>query len=165
MMSTMSTASLLFDSLWHFWRLPVSTSDLLISFPIETRSLSFNFPTNQHTFGRCSELCHSWCFCFVHSLVTTFIMLFFVLILLLTVNVFTQDVSPCHHCLSSTSCPPCTMTYKPLMPPQYGPTSTVYKTILTTFYNIVDCRYCTVENEAVNLAAKASLRSSNLTPD
>ena len=40
------------------------------------------------------------------------------------------------------------------MPPQHGPVSTVYKTIMTTYYNCIDCRYCTVVNDGVNLAAK-----------
>ncbi|KIW48079.1 uncharacterized protein PV06_00702 [Exophiala oligosperma] len=44
----------------------------------------------------------------------------------------------------------CTMTFTPYMAPQIGPTSTVYGAIMTTYFYVVDCRYCTVTNHEQN---------------
>ncbi|KIW20193.1 hypothetical protein PV08_00768 [Exophiala spinifera] len=46
----------------------------------------------------------------------------------------------------------CTMTYTPYMAPQIGPTSTVYGAIMTTYFYVVDCHYCTVTNHEQNPA-------------
>ncbi|KAI1618495.1 hypothetical protein EDD37DRAFT_269376 [Exophiala viscosa] len=71
-------------------------------------------------------------------------------LLLLAMAVFgLAEMIPMSQCASaSTSAagPGCTMTYTPYMAPQIAPTTTIYAAIMTTYYYIVDCRYCTVTN-------------------
>ncbi|KAK4935048.1 hypothetical protein LTR10_023812 [Elasticomyces elasticus] len=57
------------------------------------------------------------------------------------------DMTPMSQCASTSAAQPgCTLTYTPYMAPQIAPTTTIYAAIMTTYYYIVDCRYCTVTN-------------------
>lgn len=47
----------------------------------------------------------------------------------------------------------CTLFFTPSMPPQIGPTSTVYATMMTTQFNVVNCNYCAISNVAQNPVA------------
>ncbi|KAK5208697.1 hypothetical protein LTR96_003452 [Exophiala xenobiotica] len=68
---------------------------------------------------------------------------------------------------SSTTPYGCTVTYTPYMAPQIGPTTTIYAAIMTTYFYVVDCRYCTVTNYQNNPTPKgpftAKTTSSMLT--
>ncbi len=44
----------------------------------------------------------------------------------------------------------CTLFYTASMPPQINSTSTVYATIMTTQFNVVDCNFCHISNVAEN---------------
>ena len=44
----------------------------------------------------------------------------------------------------------CTLFYIPSMPPQIGPTCTVYATMMTTQFNVVNCKVCKLSNVAEN---------------
>ena len=86
-------------------------------------------------------------------------MLLIPLLFLLAANGFAQMVPMGDYCLSSSSVQSCTMTYSAVAAPQIGPTTTVYQAIMTTYYNVVDCRYCTVTNVQANPPARVSLKS------
>ncbi|KAJ9615665.1 hypothetical protein H2200_001741 [Cladophialophora chaetospira] len=47
---------------------------------------------------------------------------------------------------SEVNSPSCTLTFTATQPPQIGPTTILYKTIMTTFLYAVDCGICTVTN-------------------
>lgn len=51
---------------------------------------------------------------------------------------------------SPTAISSCTLFYTPSMPPQIGPTSTVYATMMTTQLNVVNCDYCHISNVPEN---------------
>lgn len=51
----------------------------------------------------------------------------------------------------------CTLFYTPSMPPQIGPTSTVYATMMTTQFNVVNCNYCQISNVDDNPMPTVSL--------
>jgi hypothetical protein len=52
--------------------------------------------------------------------------------------------------VSPTTISSCTLFYTPSMPPQIGPTSTVYATMMTTQFNVVNCNYCQISNVGEN---------------
>ncbi|KAF7507954.1 hypothetical protein GJ744_009851 [Endocarpon pusillum] len=52
--------------------------------------------------------------------------------------------------MSPTTISSCTLFFTPSMPAQKGPTSTVWATMMTTQFNVVNCNYCQISNVANN---------------
>ena len=61
-----------------------------------------------------------------------------------------DTISPALTIVSPTTISSCTLFYTPSMPAQKGPTSTVWATMMTTQFNVVNCNYCQISNVANN---------------
>ncbi|ERF70158.1 hypothetical protein EPUS_00345 [Endocarpon pusillum Z07020] len=59
-------------------------------------------------------------------------------------------ISPASTIMSPTTISSCTLFFTPSMPAQEGPTSTVWATMMTTQFNVVNCNYCQISNVANN---------------
>jgi len=59
-------------------------------------------------------------------------------------------ISPSSTLPGPTTISSCTLFYTPYMPPQIGSTSTVYATVMTTRFNVVNCKYCQISKVAEN---------------
>ena len=58
--------------------------------------------------------------------------------------------SPASTIVKPSTVASCTLFYTPALPPQIGPISTVYATMMTTRFNIGNCGFCKISNVAQN---------------